>query len=92
MRQLLSFAVLTASLLTSSGLQAERITRGELQLENVPPIPEEVSERTGRYEHVRSASLLSWHPGGEGILIATRFAETAQVHHVAWPGGARQRA
>jgi dipeptidyl aminopeptidase/acylaminoacyl peptidase len=70
---------------------AERIVRGELRLQNIPEIPAAVSEITSRYEHVRSASLLSWHPKGEGMLIATRFAETTQVHHVARPGGARKQ-
>ena len=74
-----------------SAALAGRVTQGQLELENIPEIPAAVSELTSQYENVRSASMLSWHPRGEGILIGTRFAETTQVHHVARPGAARRQ-
>lgn len=75
----------------ASAPAAERITRGELRLENIPEVPAAVSERTSQYENVRSASLQAWDPAGRGILIRTRFGETTQVHRVLRPGAARQQ-
>jgi dipeptidyl aminopeptidase/acylaminoacyl peptidase len=46
-------------------------------------------EQLERYNNVRSATLLDWHPVKREILIATRFADVPQIHRVAMPGGAR---
>ncbi|MCA3255488.1 MAG: S9 family peptidase [Alphaproteobacteria bacterium] len=37
----------------------------------------------------RTAGFLGWNPQTRGMLIATRFGNTAQVHEVAAPGAAR---
>lgn len=77
-------------LLASLPAQAvERVERGNLLMEDVPAIPAELAERTHRYQQTRSAALGGWLGRGQGLLISTRFAETAQVHRVAMPGGAR---
>src|SRR5262245_317574 len=57
--------------------------------EGIPPIPSEIAEAVGRYTEFRAASLSSWHPVRREMLIATRFGDTAQIHHVKFPGGAR---
>jgi dipeptidyl aminopeptidase/acylaminoacyl peptidase len=44
-----------------------------------------------RYTESRAAGLADWHPTRREMLISTRFANTAQVHHVAMPGGARRQ-
>lgn len=44
-----------------------------------------------QYQNVRGAGFVDWNPHGPGMLIATRFAETSQLHYVAMPGGARQQ-
>jgi dipeptidyl aminopeptidase/acylaminoacyl peptidase len=62
-----------------------------LVLENIPPIPLKVAEETGQYGESRPSVLLDWHPGKREILIGTRFADTAQVHAVSMPGGARRQ-
>lgn len=67
----------------------ERIERGNLVVEGVPDIPTEVAEQLHRYQNVRAHGFSDW--TDEGILIRTRFAETAQVHHVATPLGARRQ-
>ena len=68
-----------------------RVERGNLVLEGIPEIPPEVRERLAQYQNTRDASLVGWHPSGEGILISTRFGETDQVHWVKSPGGARHQ-
>lgn len=70
---------------------AERTLRGNLQLEGVPEIPDRIEERLRAYQNTRSARFLSWHPGGEGILLSTRFGETRQVHWTRKPGGQRHQ-
>jgi len=62
-----------------------------LVVDGVPKIPAALADTAGRYASFRSASLLDWHPTKHEMLIATRFAETAQLHLVAMPGGARQQ-
>src|SRR4051812_24583306 len=57
--------------------------------ENIPPIPKSVAESVGRYTEFRAAGFRSWHPVKREMLIRTRFADTLQVHHVAFPLGAR---
>ncbi|HMB70002.1 MAG TPA: alpha/beta fold hydrolase [bacterium] len=63
---------------------------GELVLDGIPEIPQELIDRTNQYQNVRQAQLAGWSPDG-GLLIVTRFGETAQLHHVAEPGAARRQ-
>jgi dipeptidyl aminopeptidase/acylaminoacyl peptidase len=58
-------------------------------VEGVPKIPASLAESVGRYGEFRSADFVSWHPAKREMLIETRFADTAQVHLVKFPGGAR---
>jgi dipeptidyl aminopeptidase/acylaminoacyl peptidase len=83
-------------LLAASGplavAQERIITPNEnLVVEGIPPIPASVAEEVGPYTEFRSASLQSWHPTKREMLILTRFADTAQVHRVKFPGGDRQQ-
>jgi dipeptidyl aminopeptidase/acylaminoacyl peptidase len=60
-----------------------------LAVEGVPPIPAALAAALRPYTEYRGASFLSFHPERREMLIATRFADTAQVHRVVAPGGAR---
>src|SRR6266852_1952222 len=62
-----------------------------LVVEGVPAIPGSLVETAGRYGSFRSATLADWHPTRREMLIATRFADTAQLHLVKMPGGERQQ-
>jgi dipeptidyl aminopeptidase/acylaminoacyl peptidase len=84
---LASPAVLLAQAAPASGDVVTR-TVGTLVMQNVPETPADVRERLIQYNNTRSAGFAGFTPDG-GILITTRFAETAQVHAVATPGGAR---
>ncbi len=61
--------------------------------ENVPPIPAELTEALERYANIRSASFQGWVGDDKdpGILITTRFGDSAQVHYVQKPMGDRQQ-
>lgn len=69
----------------------ERREVGNMILENVPEIPEEITSRIQQYQNTRSASFADWLPNNEGMLISTRFGNTTQLHTIAMPGGARSQ-
>jgi dipeptidyl aminopeptidase/acylaminoacyl peptidase len=60
-----------------------------LVVDSVPPVPQALAAAVGRYTEFRQAGFQSWHPTRREMLITTRFADTNQVHQVAFPGGAR---
>jgi dipeptidyl aminopeptidase/acylaminoacyl peptidase len=68
----------------ASGVPAAIATEG------VPSVPEEITKRLAQYHSARSASFEDFGPDGS-VLIATRFAETAQLHIVPFPGGRREQ-
>src|ERR1700676_4302884 len=59
--------------------------------EGMPGIPASLMETAGRDGSYRSATLADWNPVRREMLIATRFADTAQLHLVKMPGGERQQ-
>lgn len=62
-----------------------------LVADGLPPIPPELRADVGRYLEFRAATLQSWHPQRREMLVSTRFADTAQLHLVKAPGGARRQ-
>ena len=60
-----------------------------LVVQGVPRIPSAVYEQLQRYQNTRSAQLLDWL--GDGVLIATRFGDTTQLHRVEEPLGMRRQ-
>ena len=83
-------AAILALCLAAPAFAVERIEKGNLITEDVPAIPATLVERMNQYQQTRSASFEGWLPEG-GILITTRFGETAQVHRVAMPLGMREQ-
>lgn len=69
----------------------ERKESGSLVMEGIPEVPSSIVERMNQYQNVRAASVNSWHPDGKQMLISTRFSETAQLHMIDHPGGARKQ-
>ena len=57
----------------------------------VPVIPGEIFERLRQYRNVREAGFAGWSPDGKGILIRTRFGNSAQLHRVYQPEGRREQ-
>lgn len=71
--------------------QVERKEIGNLILENIPEIPQRIKDKMFQYQSTRGASFQDWLHNDKGILISTRFGETAQIHLVEKPGGARKQ-
>jgi hypothetical protein len=59
--------------------------------DGVPDVPAELTAATRPYMENRGASFVGWNPVDKSMLIATRFANTAQIHRVAMPMGARKQ-
>ena len=62
-----------------------------LVADGIPAIPAAIPEEVRRYTEYRSAGFADWHPTRNEILVSTRFGNTAQVHLIAMPGGARRQ-
>lgn len=60
-----------------------------LVVDGLPPIATALAADVRRYTESRGAGLVDWHPVRREILISTRFGNTAQLHRVKTPGGAR---
>jgi dipeptidyl aminopeptidase/acylaminoacyl peptidase len=80
-----------APLLLAASLVHAAELPSNLTAENLPPITPETRASAGRYLESRTAVFHGWLPGTREMLVTTRFADTAQVHHVKMPGGARRQ-
>ena len=84
-RKALVFFLPVSLLLAESAISPS----ANLHTEGVPPVPAALMEELDRYNNIRAAGLLDWHPVKREILITTRFGDVPQIHRVAMPGGAR---
>jgi dipeptidyl aminopeptidase/acylaminoacyl peptidase len=74
----------------ASGID-EIVPGDNLLVDGIPPIPRSLADEVGRYSEFRRARFLDWHPVRKEMLIGTRLGNTNQLHHVAFPGGARRQ-
>ena len=87
MRRWMSLALL--GLLAAPALAAVKPPQA-VSTNGVPPIPEAVAQGLKRYGDARAAVLLDWF-GERGLVVQTRFGNTAQLHWVETPMGSRQQ-
>lgn len=59
--------------------------------DHVPVVPPALVDRLRQYQSTRSAAFGGWSPDGNGMLVSTRFGDTAQLHRVYMPGGRREQ-
>jgi len=64
---------------------------GVVRLDGTPEVPAALHERLQQYLETRSATLQEMSDDGRAMLITTRFADTAQLHVVSMPMGARRQ-
>ena len=62
-----------------------------LVADGMPDVPAELASATRPYMENRGAGFSGWHPTDKSMLIGTRFGNTAQLHRVAMPMGARKQ-
>jgi dipeptidyl aminopeptidase/acylaminoacyl peptidase len=84
-------ALALCPLVAAQDVDRRTANSGNVVLEDVPEIPDDIGEALRRYQNVRSAGLAGWSADGEAIYIETRFAEVSQLHRVAEPGGMREQ-
>ena len=92
MRTIRLLLVLTLVPAGLASLQAQNKTIApteNLVVDGIPAIPASLADDVRRYTESRPANFADWHPTRREMLISTRFGNTAQVHHVKVPGGAR---
>lgn len=77
--------------LAFAGLAQARQVPENLLADGVPAIDPAVRKEASRYLEFRTAAMQSWHPVRREMLVTTRFADSAQLHHVDHPGGARRQ-
>ena len=88
MKKLLLIAALA---LPMTPLFADAPKPEALVADGLPSIPDELPLQTRPYMEFRSASFAGWHPTDKSMLVATRFANTTQIHRVASPMLARKQ-
>jgi dipeptidyl aminopeptidase/acylaminoacyl peptidase len=76
---------------TSAGQNPKIQPADNLIVDGIPEIPANIADEVRRYTESRSAGFASWHPQRREMLISTRFGNTAQVHELRMPGGARKQ-
>ncbi|NEZ04687.1 S9 family peptidase [Wenzhouxiangella sp. XN201] len=93
MRRLFIVSIVFVLAASAANAEVDRRTAnsGNVVLEDVPEIPERISEALTQYQNTRSAGLIDWSADGESIYISTRFAEVSQIHRVDQPGGTRHQ-
>lgn len=67
-----------------------RVEIGALTFDDIPEPDQVLVRRLEPYLDARSADVLGWSPTGQ-LLIATRFADVAQLHLLEHAGGARRQ-
>ena len=88
MKKLLLIAALA---LPMTPLFADAPKPEALLADGLPSIPDELPVQTRPYMEFRTASFAGWHPTDKSMLVATRFANTTQIHRVAGPMMARKQ-
>lgn len=86
-----ALAIFLGDVLIADAQPVNRVVKGNLVLEGIPETPPALRERLRMYQAVRGSALMDFAPDGRGLLIATRFGETNQLHRVDAPGGDRRQ-
>ncbi len=84
-------ALAAAAVALSTAALAEVPKPTALTADRVPPVPDELAATSRPYMEFRTAGFGGWNPADRSMLIATRFANTNQLHTVAAPLGMRRQ-
>jgi dipeptidyl aminopeptidase/acylaminoacyl peptidase len=90
MRLRLRTSLLAAALIAAPAL-ADVEKPAALVADGIPPVPDELAERTRPYMEFRTAGFASWDPQTRGMAITTRFGNVPQIHHVSRPMAMRRQ-
>jgi dipeptidyl aminopeptidase/acylaminoacyl peptidase len=90
MRLTLRTPLLAAALIAAPAL-ADVEKPAALVADGIPPVPDELAEKTRPYMEFRTAGFSAWDPQTRGMAISTRFGNVPQIHHVSRPMGMRRQ-
>ncbi len=79
--------LLAATLLASAAAPAlaQLPKPAAITADGVPPLPVSLADALRPYAESRSAAPVAWNPTNRALIVATRFANVAQLHSVAGP-------
>jgi dipeptidyl aminopeptidase/acylaminoacyl peptidase len=80
---------LSTSFLSLSVAHADAEKPAALIADGIPAVPDEIVTQTRPYMEFRTAGFRGWNAADKSMLVGTRFGNTAQLHRVAMPMGAR---
>ena len=80
-----------AALLPIASAYAEMPKPAALVADGIPPVPDQIPDRMRPYSEYRAASVQGWNAKTGAMIVATRFANTAQLHTVSAPSMARRQ-
>lgn len=83
--------VLTCAAASTSQSADDPRRPAAIQAQDVPVVPPELTARLAQYQSVRGGTFRGWSPDGNGILMTTRFGNSAQLHRVYVPEGRREQ-
>ena len=92
MRHCVYFAGLVmtgVALAATADIDRRTLNNGQLVLEDIPEIPQQIADDLRRYQNVRSAGALDWTADGKSLYVSTRFGDVPQLHRVDAPAGTR---
>ncbi len=77
--------------LAFADVEQRTMNDGNLILEDIPEISEEIVAKLLQFQNVRSAGFSSWTHDGAGLYVSTRFGDVVSLHHVTTPLGSRSQ-
>ena len=85
------FVLCFVSINVSSEVFTTSANNGNLILEDIPEIPQNIKDDLKRFQSVRSAPFRGFDVTGKKIYISTGFGNVSQLHLVERPDGARNQ-
>lgn len=86
-----AFVLLASVASMADDIDRRVLNNGNLVLENIPEIPQEVRYELFRWQDVRAAAFRAWSADGKSIYVSTGFGSVDSLHKVDMPKGARRQ-
>lgn len=83
-------ALLAAFASVATEVERRIVNNGNLVIEDVPEIPEEIRYELFRWQDVRAAVFRTWSADGKHIFVSTGFGSVDSLHRIETPRGARR--
>ena len=82
------FILLLAGITSASEVQRRTANDGQLVLEDIPEIPDDLPLTLSRYQDISTTRFADWAEDSKSIFIKTQPKHVTQLHRVSEPGGA----